>query len=262
MNKESILIRINNKRDLEKYEKIGINNFLFAVEDFSIGYNAFNLDELLELNKTYNIFISMNRIFNTFDIENIKKLKDKFSKFKYIFFEDIAIYNIFKDTNVNLIMNSNHFLTSINIINFWTSLVYSTTISNELTKEEVKYILDNANKPLILNVFGLNNIMYSRRKLLSNFNTKFNLDKRNKIILNEGVSKQSFLVKETEYGTIFFNNKYYNIIPYIENFNKDNILYYLIDTDLDYNELIKLDNSSFDDGFMNKKTIYKIGDIK
>ena len=262
MKKDKILINIENLNEVEKYKKIGINNFLFAVKDFSIGYNSFELEELknLECNK----FLLINRIFNTLDVENFKKIKDKLKYFEYIIFEDIAVYNILKDTNIKLIWNQTHFATNYSSINHWLEYTDSAVISNELTSDEVKDIIDKSNKKLVLNIFGKNPIMYSRRTLISNFNEHFNLEKRDTAILNEPITKNEFLVKETDKGTFIFNNTYFNIISYLDRFNDDKILYYLVyPNGLTSNIIEKYLNEETsvltNDGFMNKKTIYKLG---
>ncbi len=257
------MINIENLNELDKYKKIGINNFLFAVDLFSIGYNSFSIETLLNLNID-NIYILINRILDCNLTDKLKEVKYLFTKFKGILFEDIAVYNIFKDTNLELIMNSSHFLTNINTINYWCNLVKSTTISNELTKEEVMYILNKTNKKLVLNVIGKNNIMYSRRTLLTNFNEFYKLNNNECAIIRENVSKNEFLIKENEYGTYIFNNKYYNLLPYLKYFNNDKILYYLIcPNGLNFdsiNDILNGESFSSDSGFMERKTIYKIGD--
>ena len=146
-------------------------------------------------------------------------------------------------------------------------MMYSAVISNELTKEEVKDIIDRVTKPIVLNVFGKNTIMYSRRTLLSNYNKYFNIDSDREVILEESITNNSFYAKESDKGTIIFNNKYFNIINYLNKFNDNNILFYLIyPNGLDYNNVLKLlnneSNIEYDDGFMNRKTIYKLGEKK
>jgi len=262
MKKEKILINIENLNDIEKYKKIGINNFLFAVDYFSIGYKTFSIDTIKSLDCKKSLLI--NRIFNTEDIEKFKEIKEYLDIFEYIIFEDIAVYNILKDTKVKLIWNQTHFATNYSSINYWLEMVDSAIISNELTYEEVNDIINKSNKKLVLNVFGKNHIMYSRRTLLTNFNKHFNL-KDNKItILEESITKNNFKAYENEFGTIIKNNKYFNIISYINKFNEDKLLFYLIYPDgLDFSNIVSFingDNSDItDDGFMNKKTIYKLG---
>lgn len=262
MKKNKILINIENLNEIEEYKKIGINNFLFAVKDFSIGYKSYTLEEINELD--CNKFLLINRIFNTNDVEEFKKIKNKLLDFEYIIFEDIAVYNILKDTNIKLIWNQTHFATNYSSINYWLELTSSAVISNELTKQEVIDILSISNKSLVLNIFGKNPIMYSRRTLLTNFNKNFNLENRNIAILDESITKNEFLATETDKGTFVVNNKHFNIIPFLNEFKEDKILYYLVyPSGINYNDMIKYINEettdNTDDGFMNKKTIYKLG---
>lgn len=265
MKKEKILINIEKLSDIEKYEKIGINNFLFAVNNYSIGYKSFGLEELENLKcKKY---LLMNKVLNNTDIDKLKELTTKLEKFDGIIFEDIGLYNILKDYNIKLIWNQSHFATNYKSINYYLELTYSAVISNELTYNEINEIINKVNKPVILNVFGKNPVMYSRRTLLSNFNKYFNIELNKEVILDETISKNKFLAKEDNNGTFIFNNTYFNIINYLKELNDNNILFYLIYPNrLDYDNIIKvIDNESdipYNDGFMNKKTIYKLGDKK
>ena len=179
-------------------------------------------------------------------------------------YETVDIYINLKDTNIKLIWNQTHFASNYSSINYWLELTHSAVISNELTCVEVSDILNISNKNLVLNIFGKNPIMYSRRTLISNFNKHFELDKRDSAILEEGITNNEFLATETDKGTFIVNNKHFNLIPFLNEFNDDKILNYLIyPNGIKYNEMIKYieeeTNDNTDDGFMNKKTIYKLG---
>lgn len=263
MKKDKILINIENLSDIEEYKKIGINNFLFAVDNFSIGYKTFDINSLINIKE--NKYLLINKIFNTEDINEFKEIIQLLNKFNGIIFEDIGVYHLLKDTNINLIWNQSHFATNYSSINYWLDLTNSAVISNELTKEEVKEIIDKSNKKIILNVFGKNNIMYSRRTLLTNFNKYFKLKTNKEIILKENISNCEFRMLENESGTFTFDNNYFNIIDYIKYFNNDNILFYLVyPFGLSVPEIKDIiennSNIKYNDGFMNKKTIYKLGD--
>ena len=260
MKKEKILINIEQLNDIGYYKKIGINNFLFAVKNFSIGYNSFELEELENLDcKKY---LLINRIFNSEDCENFKSIIPKLNKFDGIIFEDIAVYNMLKNTNINLIWNQTHFATNYSSINHWLELVNSAVISNELTLEEVCDILEKSNKKLVLNIFGKNPVMYSRRTLLTNFNRNFKLEDNREMILCESITKNEFLAKEIDKGTFILNNKHFNLIPFLNKFNENKIELYLIyPNGLNAEEINnylngKVDNT--DDGFTHRKTIYKL----
>jgi len=262
MKKEKILINIENLSEIEKYKKIGINNFLFAIDYFSIGYNSFNINDLKELE--CNKYILINRVLNSSDVDKLKSIKDELLTFDGIIFEDIGVFNIFKDTKIKLIWNQTHFATNYSSINYFLDNVYSVVISNELTNIEINEILKKSNKNLVLNVFGKNPIMYSRRTLLSNFNKNFNLNDIKEVILKETITNNEFNAIETEFGTFVKNNTYFNLIPYLNELSNEKIDFYLIYPDkLEFDEILEYINGKVDgtnDGFRNKKTIYKLGD--
>lgn len=258
MNKSKLLININNLSEINEYKKIGISNFLFAVKDYSIGYNTFNLSEI-----PYDSYLLINRVMDTKTIEELKTKKEELSKFKGIIFEDLGVYNILKDLTIELIWFQNHFTINKESMSFWLSKVDSAVIGNEITKTEIEELVNIADKPLIFNVLGKNQIMYSRRTLLSNFNKYNNLNDYNDMTLDVHGTKDIFFARENEYGTIIYNNEYFNYIEFANTLNEDKIKYFLI-MNLDMNpteidEIIK--GKSFgDDGFLNKKTVYKMSD--
>ena len=255
------MINIEDLNDYKEYKKIGYNNFLFAVEYFSIGYKSFNIKDLIKLE--CNKYLLINRIMDTKDINEFKKIIPYLKDFNGIIFEDIGVYNLLKDEGINLIWNQNHFTTNYLSINYWLDMVSSAVISNELTYKEVTDILSKSKKPLVLNVFGKNQIMYSRRTLLSNFNKYYNLKDNKEVLLKEPITNNEFGAIESDKGTVIYNNEYFNILSY--EFDDNKILYYLVmPCGLVINEIDDIlnnkNNEYKNDGFMNKKTIYKLGD--
>lgn len=254
-----VLININNLNEIEEYRKIGISNFLFAVSEFSIGYNTFDLSIIPD-----DAYILINRVFDCALVDSLKKVQDELTRFKGIVYEDIAVFNIFKDTNLELIWFQNHFQTNYESINFWLENgCTSAVISNEITESEIMTILNNSIKPLVLNVFGKNQIMYSRRTLLTNFNKYNELDDYNDMILKESHTNNNFLARENNYGTIIYNNTYFNYVPLMNKIDDDKIKFYLImNLDLkpeEINDVLK-GASIGNDGFLNKKTVYRMSE--
>ena len=258
MKKQKVLININNLNEVEEYKKIGINNFLFALEGFSVGYESFKLSDIPK-----DSYILINRVLDSKDIDSLKTIKEDLLKFKGIIFEDLGVYQIFKDTSLELIWNQAHFATNLTSINIWLDKVSSAVVSNEITSKEITDIVSGVKKPVIFNVFGKNMIMYSRRTLLSNFNKYNELEKYNDMVLGENHTNNNFLVKETEYGSAFFNNEYFNYIEFSKTLNDDNIKFYLVlNLDLDVDTISKvLDGEEYgNDGFLNKKTVYRMSE--
>ena len=258
MNKSKLLININKLEEIAEYKKIGITNFLFAVKGFSIGYNTFELKEIPE-----DSYLLINRVMDTKSIEELRLRKDELAKFKGIIFEDLGVYNILRDLEIELIWFQNHFTINNESMRFWLSRVDSAVIGNEITSTEIESIIENASKPLVLNVLGKNQIMYSRRTLLSNFNKYNNLDNYNDMTLDVHGTKDEFFARENELGTVIYNNEYFNYLEFAESLNEDKIKFYLImNLDLNPNDLEEiLNGKSFgNDGFLNKKTVYKMSE--
>lgn len=264
MKTNKILININNLNEIEYYKKIGITNFLFAIKDFSLGYTTYALEDLININA--NIYLLINRMFDSKSLDEFKKIIPKLNFIKGLFFEDIGIYEILKDTNIPLIWNQVQFGTNYLTLNYWLDKVESAVISNSLTKEEIIEIIKKANKPLIFNIFGKNMAMYSRRTLLTNFNNHFNLKNNNEAILKETLQGNEFLVRESNYGTVLFNNTYFDYTSILSDIPDNKILFYYINNiDLDKETIKQFLQGSYnlgDYGFLNKKTIFKVGGDK
>lgn len=259
MRSMQVLININNLNEIEDYKKIGITNFLFPIEEFSIGYNSFELKDI-----PADSYIFMNRVLDSKDIDKLKELKDEIVKYKGIIFEDIGVFNIFKDTGIELIWNQSHFVNNYSSINCWFKLgATSCVVANDITKEEIKEIIEKVDKPVIFNILGKNQVMYSRRTLLSNFNTYAGVDDIKNANIYETHTDVNFNLKESEYGTVTFSNEYFNYIEFAKELDQDKILYELVlNQDLSVDEIKEiLDGKPFgNDGFLNKKTVYKMED--
>lgn len=257
MKSSKILININDLREIEEYKKIGINNFLFAVDEFSLGYATFPLKSIPDGSYLY-----LNRVMDTLAIDNFKKIIPELSRFKGIIFEDLGIFNILKNKGFNLIWFQNHFTTNKASLNYYLNNgCMSAVLSNEITESEIRENIEALPGKLILNVLGKNNIMYSRRNLLTNFNQYASLNDYNDMELKTG--KNTFFARETPYGTLIFNNEYFNYIPLANRLEEKSLMFYLIlNLDRQASEIKSIiEGASFgNDGFLNKKTVYKMSE--
>ena len=253
-----MLILVQNKSLINKVKEVEKATFLFPLEGYSVGYPiTFKLNEIEE----YGAYILVNRLLDEKSIESLKKLFSNFPKnIKGIVFEDLGVLELIKDLDITKILWQNHLNASYLSINGFLKYVDSMMVSTDITYEEIKLIISKTDKPLVLPIFGYNQTMYSRRYLLSNFNLNYDEKVSNPNIIKEEVLKDEFRIVENEYGTVLYYNKLYNGSK-LKDFDA---LYYFINTvflsDEDIISYLKNEdvNVEFDDGFLNKKTIYKL----
>lgn len=256
MNKDLILVQ--NKGLIKKIKEVDKATFLFPLEGFSVGYPiTFKLDEIDE----FASYILVNRVLDEEGISNLKELFSNFPKnIKGIVFEDLGVLEIVKDLDITKILWQNHLNDSYLTVNAFLKYVDSIMVSTDITEAEIKEIVENADKPLVLPIFGYTPVMYSRRHLLSNFNLNYSENVKNPNTITEEVLKESFKIYENEYGTQLFSATLYNGNV----LRKYPALYYFINTvfvsDEDVLAFINDEELSVscNDGFLNKKTIYRL----
>lgn len=264
MKRDKILLTISAFEDLEKYKKLGITNFLFPLQGFSVGYTSFSLEEIA--NVSGYVYILVNRLLTDEDIDNFLALNIP-KNVKGFVVEDTGLFYELKGKGYELINFQNHLNNNYKTINYWLKYFESLVISTDITREEIETILKETTKPLVLNVFGYPMIMYSRRTLVSNYFRHYDKKPKYDIVIRENISKNEFLLKESHCGTAVFDNKIIDIRPSLDNFDDEKIKFYLINTEFCDFEMIKkviigepLTDTT--EGFLDKKTIYRVGDIQ
>ena len=263
------LILVNNLILINDFKELGYTNFLFALKDYSIGYSDFDLSEINAVNA--NKYLLINRILDSNEIRNLEQILINLVDIKGIVFEDLGVLEIAKKHNldVELIYFHNHAGTNYKTINFWLNQgICSVVLSNELTKDEIINIKKEVKKPASIIMFGHNQIMYSRRLLISNYNEYHQLNNPKTIDLE--TNSNHFIAVESNYGTVFYTKAIYNLFE----LNDDDYKYKIINlvqisdddaikvlTDIKNNDykFIYLETSR---GFLDKKTIFKLGGKK
>ena len=258
-----IIINVDNIDYLEDYRKVGLITFLFPLDGYSIGYKAYSIDEINKIDVS-NKYVLLNRILDCKDIDYLKDDIDKLKGIKGIIFEDIGVYNILKDRkDIELILFQNHFNCNTLSINFWLDRVNSVVVDNELTYEELESITKNAKNEVILHLYGYNQVMYSRRRLLNNWSKEFNIDYKDTNVITDKATKVRFRAKESEYGTVMYSDKIFNGRRLL---NLSNVKYYYVNTSMiDHKDIMEYLNDinrdlkdNEDEGFLDKETIYKL----
>lgn len=250
------LVTVTNKDIINSFANDDNISLLFPLKGFCVGYNEeFDIDEISD-------FCLVNRILEDKDIDTLEKILKK-SKIKGIVFDDLGIIEIIKDMNITKILLLDHLAASTPSINYYLEYVDSVIVSNDLTENEIRNITNNAIKPVVINVFGLKTLMYSRRTLLSNYQTYHNLVKDSNVAAK--IEDKYFKVVENSYGTKFYAWPYYNALSLLD---LDNVLYFWYDPlFLDINDIIEvvrnnnISNISSSRFFLDQKTVYKVSDL-
>ncbi len=229
---------------------------LYPLSSYCTGY-----EEYFDINEVDD-FCLVNRILNDDDLDNLEKIL-KNSNIKGIVFDDLGLIQIIKDMPIVKILLLDHIACSTSSINYYLDYVDSVVVSNDLTKKEIQNITLNAKKKVVINVFGLKTLMYSRRTLVSNYEIYHDLPFKN--VINASIDSKKFKIIENKFGTKFYAYPYYNALELLD---LSNVLYFWYDPilldddkimDIVFNNNIK--NIETDEIFLNKKTVYKVGDL-
>ncbi len=222
MKNKDIILQTDDINIIKKAKGVGITTFLFPVTSFTVGYQkTYNLDEIKE-----EAFILINRNLDNEDIDKLKVvLKELPSNIKGIVFEDLGLINVLKDLDLIKVYNAKHLNCSSLSVNNIMDYVDTVILSTDLTYEEITTILNQAKKQASIYAFGLNNIFYSRRTLISNYSKEYNVSMNKELEIKEDISKENFKVVENSYGTVFYSGKYYDALRL---FKEDSIKYYFV----------------------------------
>lgn len=260
--KTKFLVAINNLSDIEKLKKVGITTFLFALQDFSQGYEkTFSFEEINKIKEKK--YVLINKLLNCNEIEKLKEILPLI-KCDGIFFEDIGLLSLLKDKKIEKILFMNHFNCNHKSVNEWLKEVDSVVLSNELTYKEYENITNNVDKDIILHIFGYNQIMNSKRHLLNNFYEQFNLKPNYFTEIKDKFGDTKFKILDEKVGTTVYSSKIFDGRRLL---NLKNIKYFYINSSfIDIEIILKFINSeeilNTDDGFLDKPTIYKLKEVK
>lgn len=250
------LVTVTNKEIIDSLKNEDDITLLYPLKNYTVGYTVdFNIDEI-------NGYCLVNRILTDSELDKLDTILHN-SNIKGIVFDDLGIIDIIKDLDIKKILMLDHLATNTKSINYYLEYVDSVIVSNDLALSEIKDIVNNTKRSVVVNVFGLKTLMYSRRKLLSNYEEYHKLDKED--IINATIEEKHFKIIENEYGTKFYAYPYYSALELLD---LKNVLYFWYDPILlESNKIINLvlnnDISNIETTrlFLDEKTIYKVGDI-
>ncbi len=275
----NILLKVNKDINLYPNETNGFMGYILGVEGFSICFGInYSVDEIKKIREKYKdkkIYASLNRVIFNNELDDYKKVLFELDNIGLdgIIVGDIAAltYNL----STNIILDQLHLNNSyLTVKHYSNNNVSGIVITNDITKDDINKIkYENKNTLLFKGVFGLPHLSTSRRHLASNYLKYFNKENKSNIhLIKEDNIGDYYYVVEDSFGTHILDSKPLNLLSEIDNINCDYFIIndYLIDN-LDIDELIdiysnkKIDKNDYinnkynaNDGFINKKTIYKV----
>lgn len=259
--KNKFLVSLNNLEEIEIYKKEGINSFLLPLKDYTVGYpNTYSVSKINSINETK--YCLINKVLDNKEIDNLEDILPTIDVKGFVI-EDIGLIRPLKALKKEIILFINHFNCNYNSINEWLNYVDSVFVSNELTKEELEEITKNAHKPVVLHLFGYNQVMYSKRSLVTNYETHYHLPLTNTLDIEDKMGQVKFHLYQDEAGTVALSNH----IATLDVLYLPNVYYYYLNTSFIPLEttlafLRKEEITNSDEGFLRRATVFKIGDLK
>lgn len=248
------------------------NNLILPLKDYSIGFDVYyTVSEINSLSKKLNISVIINKFLHKEDIKNIINIINELEidNIKYIFVEDLGLVSLLNNDKV--VVSQNHIINNYDSINYFKSLGYSNIlVNNDLTINELKEIISKTSSNLFMYFISKNNLMYSKRRLLTAFSNYKNSDISKKEVITEKVSNHKLIIKEEKCGTCIFNKRIFAGNKYISELSSVNKIVNLSNMDefetktiLKYMDKVNLsDYIEIDDYFLDNVIPYKVGDIK
>lgn len=248
------------------------NNLILPLKDYSIGFDVYyTVSEINSLSKKLNISVIINKFLHKEDIKNIINIINELEidNIKYIFLEDLGLVSLLDNNKV--VVSQNHIINNYDSINYFKSLGYSNIlVNNDLTINELEEIISKTSSNLFMYFISKNNLMYSKRRLLTAFSNYKNSDISKKEVITEKVSNHKLIIKEEKCGTCIFNkrifagNKYMSELSSVNKIvNLSNMDEFETKTILKYMDKVNLsDYIEIDDYFLDNVIPYKVGDIK
>lgn len=248
------------------------NNLILPLKDYSIGFDVYyTVSEINSLSKKLNISVIINKFLHKEDIKNIINIINELEidNIKYIFVEDLGLVSLLGNDKV--VVSQNHIINNYDSINYFKSLGYSNIlVNNDLTINELEEIISKTSSNLFMYFISKNNLMYSKRRLLTAFSNYKNSDISKKEVITEKVSNHKLIIKEEKCGTCIFNkrifagNKYMSELSSVNKIvNLSNMDEFETKTILKYMDKVNLsDYIEIDDYFLDNVIPYKVGDIK
>lgn len=271
---KKILVKVNNEEELT-YPADG---YVLGVTRFCICFNkTFNISEINQVIKKNNdkeIYVSLNKPVFNFEVEEYKNLLLNLDKLGLngIIVGDVAALTY--DLKTPIIIDQLHLNnSSLTVKYFLNNGVKGVFLTNDITLDEINKIKDeNKNGLLFKQVFGLPHLSSSVRSLVTNYLSYFDKKLNGRVYkIKERIDDDSYFIVEDYFGTHILGSKPINLINELDAIKVDYAIIdgYLLDKKIDNvlkafleNDVTKrkeIDEAfNSNEGFINRKTIYKV----
>lgn len=264
VNSMKITIMPNNLKQLQ----INCDAVIVGVKDLSVGVLELSIEEIKSI-KDKEVFVLLNKNMHNNDINILKEalLELNDTNIKGVMFYDVAIVNIKQDLNLkyDLIWAQIHHTTNLQTALFWKQNgCRGIVLSNDITLEEMKKIVDNAKMDTFVTLFGYLPIFTSKRTLITNYLETFDLkEAREYHIHKEG---KDYPIIENK-GTHVYSPFILDGLEESHILNPDYVIFNGFGVDLDkVIELYKANKfgeikamfSNLSKGFLYQETIYQV----
>ena len=271
---KKILIIPNNKEMINEYIDSQIDGFILPIENLSVNSNCyFNLKEIKDIinNTNKEINISLNKNMTNKDLPLLEEVLIELSELKInkVLFYDLAILNICKRLNlkIELAIYQDHLNASIASNLFYKKRgVNNTVITNDITLEEINEIAEC--QSLMMICYGYLPIFYSRRYLITNYLEYIGKKKKDYLYTIKD-KDDNYIIEEEKYGTTVYTKEPINLINKIDKLNINYIILNATNIEKNiFNNIVnqfinkEKDNINHYEGFLNKKTVYKVEDYE
>lgn len=271
-----ILVEPLNLHHLYELDKKNIGGFIVGIEGFSIFQSLkLDIDDIKNINTNKELYVFINKPIHNDELDSIKNILISLSKMNIsgILFEDICIYKLNKDLNLNLnlIWASNHLPTNSYSCNYWNKKgCTGALLSTELMVSDFISIKKNTNMNIFVYLYGYIPIFESSRTLITNYLKHINKEcNSNKYYMYEKISNRYYPIYE-EYGNTFITEDVLNGINVVNELKDIDyiILNSLMHKEEDFNKVVDeyietLNGKIFDKkdvftGFLFKESIFKV----
>jgi putative protease len=285
------LITLNDKHHIKAISPY-VDGFIFGASKFGARLACqFDMDEVNDIiSQVYalkkEVFIQANQLMMDEELREFKDFLKQLPLDKVTGFivSDVGVVQVLKKFNLGdkVVYHPETLLANYYDLNmFAKDHIYGAYAAKEITYDDLKILSEHKETKLFMIGHGHLNMFYSKRNLIKNFKTKYDLNDDLHLdydlkIVEENRQDEAFPILEDEAGTHVFRSHVMHVLNHLDELKKM-IDYLVIDTIFkdsayalkiaqiyqnpnDQEKIEALKNSyqeQWDEGFFYKKTIYK-----